>query len=152
MWDVEGHLSDVRAEHFSFTGGEREANTPIHSMWLRLTINRSGKIVAAVAATEAAPFGDCGNIAPSYSELVGLTIGAGFRGHVRRLFAGTNGCTHMTELLSTMATAAIQTLAGESLQNEANRKPFQLDGCHALATDGPIVKVFYPQWFRQGCR
>lgn len=150
LWDIEGHLMDVRSERAIFAGGAREANEPIHSMWLRLTIENNARISAAVAATEASPYpGVCGRIAPDYGALVGLTIGPGFRGHVRRLFGAQKGCTHMSELLSAMATGALQTLAGERGAIDEERKPFQLDGCHALATDGPIVQAFYPRWFRR---
>jgi hypothetical protein len=26
-------------------------------------------------------------------------------------------------------------------------KPFQLDRCHALATDAPAVGLYYPKWY-----
>lgn len=55
----------------------------------------------------------------------------------------------MSELLSTMATAVIQTLAGSRPQ-PADQRPFQLDGCHALASDGPAVARYYPRWHRPG--
>ena len=149
LWDIEGHLADVRAERAVFAGGQREAHEPIHSMWLRLTVDAQACIAQAVAATQASPYpGVCDRITPDYAALVGLTIGPGFRGHVRRLFGARKGCTHMTELLSAMSTGALQTLAGEHGQADTERRPFQLDGCHALATDGPVVQAFYPRWFR----
>ena len=33
-------------------------------------------------------------------------------------------------------------------ETAAQRKPFQLDRCHALRTDGPTVAQFYPRWYR----
>lgn len=150
LWDVEGHLSDVRSQDFCFPGGKRKGGEPVHSMWLRLTVDETALIVQATAVTDASPFpGVCGDIAPAYEGLVGLRVGAGFRGSVRRLFAGVRGCTHMTELLSTMATGVIQTLADADLQVAESEQPFQLDGCHALATDGPRVAAFYPRWYRK---
>lgn len=146
---MEGHLSDVRPEPFDFPGGQRAANEPMHSMWLRLTLDGVARIVAAVAVTEAAPYEECGAVAPDYGALVGLTIGPGFRERVRGLFAKTRGCTHMNELLSAMATAAIQTLADEEFQPDPNRKPFQIDGCHAWASDNERVARFYPRWYRK---
>lgn len=147
LWDVEGHLTDMRAQDVSYPGGGRPAGQFIHSMWLRLTVDDTALIRAAVAVTDASPFaGVCGSITPAYDRLVGLRVGPGFRGSVQRLFAGVRGCTHLTELLSTMATGVIQTLAGDVKQPEGVR-PFNLDGCHALATDGPTVASFYPRWF-----
>jgi hypothetical protein len=150
LWEVEGHLEDVRAQDFRFPGGERRGGAPIHSMWLRLTVDASALIVDAVAATDAAPFDDvCGAIAPDYAALVGLRVGPGFNRAAVRLFGGVRGCTHMSELLRTMGTGVLQTLAGADLAVSQTHKPFQLDGCHALATDGPQVASFYPRWYRK---
>lgn len=149
LWDIEGHLRDVRDQHFKFPGGERPGGEAIHSMWLRLTVDNSALIVDAVAATEDSPFPDaCGDIAPNYAGLIGLRVGAGFNRHISKLFGGIRGCTHMSELLRTMATGVIQTLAGTNLTVSETEKPFQLDGCHALASDGPRVALFYPRWYR----
>jgi chromosome condensin MukBEF MukE localization factor len=61
----------------------------------------------------------------------------------------------MTELTDVMPTAAIQALAGEVIRNMESTdqdgrpvKPFQLDRCHALRTDGPAVARYYPRWTR----
>jgi hypothetical protein len=27
------------------------------------------------------------------------------------------------------------------------KRPFQLDGCHALSTSGPVVLEHYPKWY-----
>ncbi|SEA04532.1 Protein of unknown function [Variovorax sp. YR216] len=149
LWDVEGHLCDVRDQHFVFPGGERPGGEAIHSMWLRLTVDSTALIVDAVASTDAAPFPDaCGNIAPDYTQLIGLRVGPGFSRQTARLFGGVRGCTHMSELLRTMGTGVLQTLAGTHLGVSETEKPFQLDGCHALATDGPRVAAFYPRWYR----
>ena len=150
LFDIEGHLVDVRPEAVQFAGGGRAAGEPIHVMWLRLTVDAQALIVDVEAVTDAGPFDVfCGTIAPAYRGLIGLHVGAGFRGHVRRLLTGVRGCTHMSELLSTMATAVIQTLAGSRPQ-PADQRPFQLDGCHALASDGPAVARYYPRWHRPG--
>lgn len=149
LFDVEGHLTDVRAKDVTYPGGGRPAGHPIHSMWLRLIVDGTALIVDVNVVSEVAPFDDvCGAIAPAYKGLIGVRVGAGFRGQVKRLLAGTRGCTHQTELVTTMATAVLQTLAG-SLEQPDDVRPFQLDGCHALATDGPQVAAFYPRWVRK---
>lgn len=149
LFDIEGHLVDVRPEAVQFAGGGRAANDPIHVMWLRLSVDAQARIVDVEAVTDAGPFDTvCGAIAPAYRGLIGLRVDAGFRGHVRRLLAGVHGCTHMSEMLSSMATAVVQTLAGSRPQPEGER-PFQLDGCHALAAGSPAVATFYPRWHRK---
>jgi len=148
LFDIEGHLTDVRARDVTYPGGGRPAGHPIHSMWLRLTVDTSALIVAVNVVTDIAPFdGVCGAIVPAYQGLVGVRVGAGFRGHVKRLLAGVRGCTHQTELVTTMATAVLQTLTG-SVGRPDDVQPFQLDGCHALAIDGPQVAAHYPRWYR----
>ena len=46
-----------------------------------------------------------------------------------------------------LATAAFQTMAGQKLQ-DPDRKPFQLDRCHALETTTETVRTYYPKWYR----
>ncbi|KRB75154.1 DUF2889 domain-containing protein [Noviherbaspirillum sp. Root189] len=148
LFDVEGRLQDVRAREITLPHGPLPAGEPIHDMQLRLTVDASATIVAVAAVTDAAPYGrSCAVITPDYEKLVGLRVGPGFRSGVRRLLAGVNGCTHLTELLLTMGTGVIQALTGEVPQPEGI-KPFSLDGCHALDTRGPIVAQFHPRWYR----
>lgn len=148
LWDVEGYLTDVRPHDASFPGGHRRGGEAIHSMWLRLTVDVTGLIREVHASIDAAPFeGVCGNIESRYRCMVGVRVGNGYRGHVRRLLGGTGGCAHMSELLLSMGTAVIQTLVGEMPMPE-DIKPFSLDGCHALDTSGPMVAQFYPRWYR----
>ena len=60
------------------------------------------------------------------------------------------GCTHLTEMLGGLPTAAIQTFAGEMPEErEDGRKPFQLDQCHALDTSSETVRKWYPKWYRK---
>jgi hypothetical protein len=151
LWDIEGHLTDSRPVAMEFPDGLRPPGAPIHSMRVRLTFDDTLLIVAASAATEAAPFGQaCGAITPAYEQLVGLRFARGFRGHLRRLFGAELGCTHITELIGAMASGAIQTLAKRSgLSGDPDQKPFQIDGCHALQSTGPTVALHYPRWYRR---
>ena len=78
-----------------------------------------------------------------------MKLGAGFMREARGLLGGTQGCTHLTELIGAVATAAFQTMS-EELNARSTERPFQLDGCYALKTDGAIVKAFHPKWFKDG--
>lgn len=148
LYDIEGHLQDSKEIDFKLASGMRHAGEPIHSMWLRITIDGTLTIVDAAAATDARPYaGYCEAIVPEYRKLVGLSIRPGFTNRVRELLGGTAGCTHITELVGSLATAAFQTLAGQGMQ-PPDAKPFQLDRCHALRSDGPVAARFYPQWYR----
>lgn len=149
LFDVEGHLFDVRPHDVNLPSGLRKGGEPIHDMWLRLTVDATAQIVAASASSDSAPFGTaCSSITPAYGVLVGKRVGPGFRGTVRSLLGGLKGCTHMSELLLTMGTCVIQALY-DSVPHLEDVKPFSLDGCHALDTTGPIVAEFHPEWVRR---
>ena len=118
-------------------------------MWLRITVNAALEIVDASASTDAMPYvGDCDQITPAYRQLTGMSIRPGFTALVRQRFSGTSGCTHLTDLIGIAATTAFQTLAGQSAA-DLDRKPHQLDRCHALKTNAPAVSKYYPRWFRK---
>lgn len=148
LYDIEGHLSDTKTHDIPLAAGIRFSGQPIHSMWLRLTIDLALNIVDAEAASDAVPYaGYCDEINASYKKLIGLTIRSGFSGNVRDLLGGTRGCTHMTELVDTVATAAFQTIAFEHKPADSNAH-FQLDKCHALAAEGEVVAKYYPRWHK----
>jgi hypothetical protein len=151
LWDVEAHLTDIKNHDHQMKTGVRRAGQPIHEMWLRLTIDRYFTVLDAVASSDAVPYpGGCETIAPAYRKLIGLNLARGFRKRVNELFGETRGCTHLTEMLAGMPTAAIQTFAGEMPEeSEDGRKPFQLDQCHALDTRSETVKRWYPKWYRK---
>jgi hypothetical protein len=93
--------------------------------------------------------GGCETIAPAYKRLVGLSLIKDFRRKTRELLGGVQGCTHLTEMLAGLPTAAIQTFAGEtSEEREDGKKPFQLDQCHALESSSQTVKQWYPKWHK----
>ena len=146
LFDIEGHLDDSKDVDFKLQSGVRPAGESVHSMWLRITIDRTLTIVDAEAAAEATPYPSyCDQIVPDYKKLIGLAIRPGFSAQVKRLFSGTRGCTHITDLIGMVATTAFQTIAGQ-IQQPLETIPFQLDKCHALALDAPAVARFYPQW------
>lgn len=148
LFDIEGHLVDTKPYDFKLAAGVRPAGAPIHEMWLRITVDRNLVIVDAAAAMDAMPYvGECDRIAPAYRRLVGLAIRPGYQQKLKALFGGVQGCTHVTELAAALATAAFQSMAGQRLQ-DPDKRPFQLDRCHALDSTGPVVGRHYPKWYR----
>jgi hypothetical protein len=150
LWDIEGHITDVKNHDFQLKTGVRRAGLPVHDMWIRVTIDRSFTIVDAQACSDSVPYpGACETIAPAYKALVGLSLIKDFRRKTRELLGGVRGCTHLTEMLGGLPTAAIQTFAGEQREERGDgRKPFQLDQCHALETTTETVRTLYPKWHR----
>jgi len=151
LWDIEAHLTDIKNHDFRLRSGVRRAGQPIHGMWLRLTIDSDFNIVDASAISEVVPYpSGCEEIAPAYRQLVGLNLVQDFRKNLVERFGGVLGCTHITEMLAGMPTAAIQTFAGDLPEERADgSKPFQLDQCHALETTSETVRRFYPKWHRK---
>jgi hypothetical protein len=148
LYDIEGHLVDTKPVDFKLAAGIRKAGEPVHGMWLRITVDRSLNIVDAAAAMDAMPYVDhCDQIVPAYKLLVGVAIRPGYHQRLKELLGGVRGCTHITELAGALATAAFQTMAGQRIQDPA-RKPFQIDGCHALDATKPVVAKYYPQWYK----
>lgn len=154
LWDIDAHITDVKTRDSGFIANVRPAGEPIHDLWLRLTIDSRLTIVDAEAVSDAVPYpGYCDTIGSAYKKLIGLNLRNGFRQGLKERLSGIAGCTHLTELAQILPTAAIQAFAGEifAAHDEGNsddqhRKPFQLDRCHALRTDGAAVAEYYPRW------
>lgn len=154
LWDIDACITDTKTRDIPLASGVRLANTPIHELWLRLTIDTQFNIVAVEAVSDAVPYpGYCDTIGPDYRKMVGLNLLSGFRHQLKQILSGTHGCTHLTELAQILPTAAVQAFAGEVLDTRdgdaadlQSHKPFQLDRCHALRTDGAAVAKYYPRW------
>ena len=152
LWDIEGHLTDVKSYSFpNAFRGEIRAGEPLHEMWIRLTLDEDFLVHDIEAATDAAPFRICPEITPSFAAVKGLSLGGGWRRNVRQLLGGVKGCTHLVELLEGMATAAYQTINPIRQRRAATRKtsgrPRHLDSCHALASDGEVVRMHWPRFY-----
>jgi hypothetical protein len=149
LWDIEARLTDRKTRDLPLATGIRSAGDPIHDMTLCITINEDLEIVAASATSHAVPYpGYCESIAPDYGRLVGLNLLKRFRSAVRERFGGISGCTHITELAGVLPTVAVQAFAGEHKRAlSKSERPFQLDHCHALRSDGDAVRLYYPRWY-----
>lgn len=151
LCELEASLTDVKDRDYPLASGLRPAGEPIHLLRVRLTIDAEYNIVEAVACSDRVPYpGMCDTIGAAYSRLVGLNLVRGFRRTVGEMFADVRGCTHITEMLMSLPTAAIQTFATFRRDDEDDgTKPFQLDRCHALETSSEAVRRYYPKWYRR---
>jgi hypothetical protein len=149
LWDIEAHITDVKNHDFTLKTGVRRAGLAVHDMTVRVTIDRKFNVVDAIAVSDAVPYpGGCESAAREYRKLVGLNLLKKFRNGLRERLGGVHGCTHITEMLAALPTAAIQTFAGEMREDRpAGRKPFQLDHCLTMDTTGETVKKWYPAWY-----
>lgn len=154
LWDIDARITDIKTRDAKLASGVRPAGMPIHDLWLRLTINTQMTIIDAEAVSDAVPYpGYCNTIGPAYKSLIGLNLMKGFRQQLNERLSGIDGCTHLTELGPILPTAVVQAFAGDVFKTRdgadtdvQSTKPFQLDRCHALRTDGPAVAKYYPRW------
>ena len=158
LWDIEAHMTDTKTYEFSNKWrGTVPVGEPMHEMLLRVTIDDSFVIQDIFAATEHSPFQMCPAIAPNYKKLIGIKMGPGWRKAIRMKVGGTEGCTHLTELLFPMATVAMQTIwpirskrkqeSDTEEKQPQGKRPVVLDTCHAWASDSPVVRENAPKYF-----
>lgn len=155
LWEVEARLVDTKTRDVVLAGETRRAGDPVHDMTLHLVVDTRFNILAAAARTDGMPYpGQCNAYGDAYGRLVGLNLLKGFRQAVKERLGGVQGCTHITELTQVLPTAVIQAFAGEVLDTQegaagpSDHPPFQIDRCHALRSDGEVVRQFYPRWYR----
>ena len=153
LWDIEGHLTDVKAQPLlrPETGKVVKPGTATHDMWMRLTIDIDFTIHFVEAVMDAYRFPICSEILPSFQKLVGLNIGRGFKKAVKNLVGDTNGCTHLSELIGRMATTAYQATnqaRGEREGfNSENRGRHLINTCRTYASDSQVVLERFPNLY-----
>lgn len=155
LWELDARLTDVKTHDWPLAGEIRPAGTPVHDMLLRLVVDDQLVIRAAGSRTDGMPYpGQCDQHGDAYERLVGLNLLRGFRRAVHERLGGVQGCTHITELAQVLPTAVIQAFAGELINTQeggqaaGDQQPFQIDRCHALRSDGEVVRLHYPRWHR----
>ncbi|MGC9270109.1 DUF2889 domain-containing protein [Acidiphilium sp.] len=152
LLDIEAHMTDTKT--YSFANHDRgriNAGEALHGMWLRLTIDQEMTVRAAEAAMDSTPHAICPGVAPNFARLEGLTIGRGFLKGAMERVGGTQGCTHLRELLQQVATVAIQTMfsmrahqaarAGRVTEDRWEIPAALLNSCHAYDETGPLVQA-----------
>ncbi len=154
LFDVEAALVDSKGRDIKLSGETRRAGEPVHDMLLVLVVDAKANILEACARSNAMPYpGACDDHGDAYQRLVGLNLFKGFRPSVKDRLAGIKGCTHLTELCQALPTAVVQAFTGEVINirdgDSPGQAPFQLDKCHALRRDGPMVLAYYPNWYRK---
>jgi hypothetical protein len=147
--DIDAHMTDIK----TYTTGNSErgsipAGDPLHDMWLRLTLTQDLTIVAVEAAMDATPHTMCPVITPNFQRLVGLSVAKGFLKAASQQLGGTEGCTHLRELLQQVGTVAHQTMysilgrkrdATKSPTEPRRVHPALLNTCHTYAETSPYV-------------
>ncbi len=164
LFDIEGRMTDTKS--YAFPNDWRKtvaAGEPLHDMRIRLTLDQQFVIREVECVTAAGPYEICPAITPAFDALKGERIGRGWSRVLRDKFGGRHGCVHHVEMLRAMATVAFQTLYGwqgrrkreaggdgegpPDREATPGRRPGFIDSCHALASDGEVVRTQYPQFY-----
>ena len=161
LMDIEAEMTDVKTYPFpNRLRGIIEPGQPFHHMKLRIAIDENLLIHEAEAETLAGPYAACPGATAPFANLIGLTIGPGWRRKLREAIGGRQGCTHITELMGPVATVAYQTLYGEKVRQERQQQPDSkasssgetrneintnmINSCLAYHQDGEIVRHLWP--------
>jgi len=135
QYDIEAEITDNKT--YDFPSDFRGGVTPdqfIHHMKVRVTIDRSMTVTAAEAITISGPYAICPTANDVFGNLVGLTIGPGWRRRVTAAIGGRHGCTHISELMGTVGTIAYQTRYGEDARRA--RAPVGSSGLETAMASG----------------
>jgi len=144
---VEGVLEDTR--HLPSYSLARKERPParIHGMAVRLMIGgMPARIVDAEADMPEVPLEGCRGAAGAVRKLVGMPIVYGFSKEVKERLDGVEGCSHLTSLILTMGSAAVQGMAAHrgrkppSAEMAAGMLEYLKDTCCIWREDGPTYR------------
>jgi Protein of unknown function (DUF2889). len=148
---VEGVLKDDRFQDSYLITGEQFPKGAIHHMAIRLLVNCSNLLIEDVdVELIAVPREVCRETVNCLAQIKGLTITKGFTLKIKKMAGGSKGCTHLVELIQTMAPAVFQGYAAHQAQKKTSFNSdqanmilkFLINTCHAWREDGPFVEMF----------
>lgn len=148
---VEGFLKDDRFHASYSVTGEKFPEGVIHHMSIRLLVNCSNLLIEDIDVDMIAiPREYCRETADCLARIKGLTVTKGFTLKIKKIAGGNQGCTHLVELLQTMAPAVIQGFAAHQSRQPAPFDSARADmtlhflknTCRVWREDGPLVAAF----------
>lgn len=153
LFDIEGHITDQKPHVFTnIEGPTRQANEPIHDMWIRLVIDENFLIHDALTVSDNVPYRDCLVAGRNLHKLKGMNIASGWSRQIRERLSGTECCTHLKEMLTPLGSAAFQALVAVRrekgmLQLDKDGRPSLINSCFAYAEDRELVARRWPAHF-----
>ena len=163
FFEIESIIKDIKSYDIPKSDGSvLITGEPLHEMHVILKINMEFKILDISAKTISAPYELCSDANFKIKSLIGETIGPGWKNKINKLIGNTDGCTHVRELLVSMATVSFQTVYGEKTRRTRekvksdsknrdtnnNTKPFLLNTCYAFDEKSNVVKKEWPKYFK----
>lgn len=153
LWDIDARLTDTKSYGFDNAyRGRIEPGEALHGMAIRLTIDEDFLVHAIEAVSDDTPYAICTGATANFQRIVGLRIGPGWRNKVREQVGGVAGCTHLAEMLGALGTVAFQAVFPLRVSHDGGSRrpgsrPPLLDSCYAFASDSPVVKRQWPEFY-----
>ena len=151
LYEVEGRLLDRKTTSYTAEPGAPtvQPGKPSHHMSIRLVFDEDLLVHDAIAATDAAPYGECFGAPPTLECMRGVRIAAGWTRAVRERLGGVKSCTHLMELLLPMGTAAFQSISlvrlARPVSLDAVGRPVKIDSCYAYSARRGVVARRWPE-------
>jgi hypothetical protein len=148
---VEGFLKDDRFQESHIVTGEKFPSGVIHHLAIRLLVNCSNLMIEDVdIEMMSVPRKVCREAIDCLAPIKGLTITKGFTAKVKKMAGGNRGCTHLVELILTMAPAAFQGFGAHQSRKPSVINPdqakmisqFLVNTCRTWREDGPLAETF----------
>ncbi len=125
---VEGTLEDERMQSIYTIANQRRKAGKVHGMVVRLLLGgMPTKILDAEAEMPIVPAEGCRHAMDSVKGLIGMPIVYGFTKAVKDKLISTEGCNHLTSLMLTMGSVAVQGMAANR-----GKKPPQPEAREAM--------------------
>ena len=85
LWDIEAELTDSKTYALNFSErGAMPPGTPIHGMAIRATVDDNLTIREITSSSDHTPFGECQQGTDPMQQMVGVTMGPGWRQAIER--------------------------------------------------------------------
>ena len=154
LFEVEARLIDTKP--FAFWRAAHDAATPpgapLHDISIRLTLDKALVVLAIEASSDTTPFAICKEAEATLAPLVGERIASGWSTKVKNSLRGSQSCTHLMEMLITMATPALQGIRGLARERKIDDSKLgagKLDSCYAYSSERAVIKMHWPEHYRQ---
>ncbi|WP_077003014.1 DUF2889 domain-containing protein [Variovorax sp. KK3] len=154
LYEVEARLTDRKPKAFRPPSGTRvvPAGEPIHDHGLRVVFDADMVIREVVTNIRAFPYRECEHGGDALQALVGLRIGPGWNGELRKRLPAADTCTHLKEMMVPLASAAYQAMysvwTDRTGEVDANGRPRKIDSCYAYGASRELVLQQWPAFHR----
>lgn len=151
LFEIQANLTDTKPQEFRPPSGLRvvPAGAAIHNLGLTLVFGADMVVRSAQTFISAHPYRECPGGGAALQAIVGMKIGSGWSGEVRKRLPSGETCTHLRELLIPLASAALQSMTSLRSQEDLNvlgpdGRPRKIDSCYAYGASRELVMQRWP--------